>query len=303
MIPSLWTAIIMEGTLSDVLRFLHGCGWRCFELSTEHLEAIANDPAPQARIEEITGVLAELGATMPQAHAYIHADIAHPDPARRETDIRLLERHLDCCAQLGIAQVVIHPGGRELKTPDDFRRALEHNIQGFTRLADRAGALGLRIGLENTLGGGSAAATVKRSGEPFRRRSRRRSRDAHCAFGSVPDELLDLIASVGSPVLGVTFDTSHAHVRGLDLPAAIRQLGPLICATHISDNDGSSDQHRTPGGGTIDWPGVMSALREIGYHGRLNFEIPGEEHPQRELLALKMRHALAVADWLIGRTA
>jgi sugar phosphate isomerase/epimerase len=136
----------------------------------------------------------------------------------------------------------------------------------------------LTIGLENTLD----------------------SRDVHRAFGSIPGELLDLIAKVNSPALGITFDTSHAHVRGLDLPAAIRELGPLIRCTHISDNDGSGDQHLTPGGGTIAWPPVMAALREVGYQGTLNFEIPGEEYPHRELLGLKLRHACEVAGWLVN---
>jgi sugar phosphate isomerase/epimerase len=279
MIPSIWTAIIMDRPLPEVLRFLHACGWACFELSTEHLEAIANDSSPRARMDEVADTLRELSAAMPQAHAYIHADIAHWDAARREADLRLLERHLDCCAELGIRYVVIHPGGRDLATPDDFRRALERNVDGFTRLAHRAEKLGLKIGLENTLD----------------------SRDAHRVFGSVPDELLDLIAKVGSPALGITFDTSHASVRGLDLGAAIRQLGPLICCTHISDNDGTGDQHRTPGGGTIDWPSVMAAFRGIGYQGTLNLEIPGEEHPHRELLSAKLRHPLEVAEWLVQR--
>ena len=279
MVPSIWTAIIMDQPLPEVLRFLHACGWACFELSTEHLEAIAKDPDPRARMDGITAALRELSATMPQAHAYIHADIAHPEAARRNADLRLLERHLDCCAALGVRYVVIHPGGRDLVTQDDFRRALERNVDAFTRLADRAGELGLRIGLENTLD----------------------SRDVHRVFGSIPDELLDLLAKVGSPALGITFDTSHANVRGLDLAAAIRQLGPLICCTHISDNDGSSDQHRIPGGGTIDWPSAMAAFREIGYQGTLNFEIPGEEHPQSELLGIKLRYASEIADWLVRR--
>jgi sugar phosphate isomerase/epimerase len=279
MTPSIWTAIIMDRPLPEVLRFLHACGWDCFELSTEHLEAIAKDPSPRARMDEVIATLRELPATMPQAHAYLKANIADPDTTRRSADLRLLERHLDCCAELGIHYVVIHPGGRDLATPDDFRRALERNVDGFTRLADRAGELGLKIGLENTLD----------------------SRDVHRVFGSIPDELLDLIAKVGSPALGITFDTSHANVRGLDLGAAIRQLGPLICCTHISDNDGSGDQHRVPGGGTIDWPSVMAAFREIGYQGTLNFEIPGEEHPQRELLGIKLRYASEVAEWLVHR--
>ena len=202
MVPAIWTAIIMDGPLGDVLRFLHSCGWECFELATEHLEQIADDPNTPTRIDELKALMQELSVSIPQAHAHLHADIAHPDEAHRNRDLRILERHLDCCAALGVGRVVIHPGGQDLATQDDFDRALALNVEGFRELSDHAGELGLRIGIENTLD----------------------SRDAHQVFGSIPEELLDLIARVNSPALGITFDTSHANVSGLDLGAAIRRF-------------------------------------------------------------------------------
>ncbi len=97
-------------------------------------------------------------------------------------------------------------------------------------------------------------------------------------------------------------DTSHAHVQGLDCAAAVRRFGTHICCTHISDNDGSGDQHRTPGGGSIDWPSVVAALRDVGYDGLFNLEIPGESEPPPEagVLLERTREALAVATRLIG---
>jgi sugar phosphate isomerase/epimerase len=70
-------------------------------------------------------------------------------------------------------------------------------------------------------------------------------------------------------------------------------------ATHISDNDGSGDQHRTPGNGSIDWKAVMRALREAEYDGLFNLEIPGERHAALPLRALKSLHARQVAEWLV----
>jgi sugar phosphate isomerase/epimerase len=87
---------------------------------------------------------------------------------------------------------------------------------------------------------------------------------------------------------------------GLDLPAAIGEFGPLLVATHISDNDGSGDQHRTPGNGQIDWPAVVEALRDVGYVGLFDLEIPGERHALLPLRAQQSRLACEVADWLVG---
>jgi sugar phosphate isomerase/epimerase len=57
-----------------------------------------------------------------------------------------------------------------------------------------------------------------------------------------------------------------------------RQMGARLALTHLHDNDGSEDQHRPagrhgpnggePGGGVIDWPALIAALRDVGYPER-----------------------------------
>ena len=215
-------------------------------------------------IEDFGRTLAEADATMPQAHAHLRANVAHPDEERRREDMAVLGRHLDYCAALGVKNVVIHPGsGTGYTTPAEREALLRLNVENFTPLADRAGEGGMKIAVENMMD--------SRTGDVR-------------GLGSVPEDLIELLDWVGSPAMGVTFDTSHANVRKLDIPAAIRELGSRLIATHISDNDGSGDQHRIPGHGKIDWPAVMTAFRDIGYTGILNLEIPGDKHTVPELL-------------------
>jgi sugar phosphate isomerase/epimerase len=80
----------------------------------------------------------------------------------------------------------------------------------------------------------------------------------------------------------------------------VRAFGARMIGTHISDNDGSEDQHLTPGQGTIDWPAVMQAFGEVRYEGLFNLEIPGERHRVAALRELKIRHACSVAHWLVS---
>jgi L-ribulose-5-phosphate 3-epimerase len=264
---------------SEALRTLHALGWDGFELSTEHLEEIEKDPQQAKHVEDVLRTLEALGAEMPQAHGWISANVAHPNLAQRTHDIELLLRQLAVCKALGIKNVVIHPGtGAGYRTAEERRGIHSLNVEGFRRLGDRAGELGLRIGLENMLD----------------------SRDGTGQFGAKPEELMGMLAAVDCPALGITFDTSHAHAQKLDLTAAIRIFGEKLICTHISDNHGEGDEHLTPGNGTIDWPVVVAALRQIGYRGLFNLEIPGEEHPVPEIKALKVKHALAVAAWLLG---
>ena len=68
---------------------------------------------------------------------------------------------------------------------------------------------------------------------------------------------------------------------GLDVAEAVLECGDLLWATHISDNDGSGDQHRIPynaayWGNPIDWVKVMKALKIIHYDNAFNLELLGE---------------------------
>ena len=45
---------------------------------------------------------------------------------------------------------------------------------------------------------------------------------------------------------------------------------------------------------------VRGALREAGYEGLFNLEIPGERHALLPLRALASQHARQVAEWLVS---
>jgi sugar phosphate isomerase/epimerase len=198
--------------------------------------------------------------------------VAALEEDQRRQDVERLSAQIDIAARLGVRNVVIHPGGRQGATTSAERDCIMTlNVEAFRRLGDLAGERGLRIGLENLMRRGA----------------------------SLPYELLDLLAAIDYPAIGITLDTSHANVVGLDLAAAICEWGPHLLATHISDNDGSGDQHRTPGNGSIDWQVVMRALRGAGYDGLFNLEIPGERHAVQPLRALKSLHARQIAEWLV----
>jgi len=269
--PSIWTSMCRRRPLCEALRVLCACGWNTFEISTEHLCEIEADASPDARIGEARELMESLGASAPQAHGLLKANVASFDAAERAEHRERLARHVEIAAQLGARVIVMHPGGRQgFATRAERERIRELNIKAFRRLGDLAAGRDMRIGLENTP-----------RGKP------------------TPPGLLDFLAAIDHPAMGVTFDTSHANMIDLDIPAAVRELGPHLVAVHVSDNDGSGDQHRFPGCGTVDWPGFMAALGEVGFAAPLNFEIGGECHPDPEILQIKIRYARHLADCLI----
>lgn len=89
------------------------------------------------------------------------------------------------------------------------------------------------------------------------------------------DGMCRLIETVGSPALGVVFDTGHFFVQKEILPVAIEKLGERILLVHLADNDGVQDHHWAPGKGAVPWEGVLRALAKVGYAGFANIDVAG----------------------------
>ena len=87
-----------------------------------------------------------------------------------------------------------------------------------------------------------------------------------------PDRMRRFIDAVGAANLGICVDSGHCHLNGLDVPDVIRACGGLLVETHFHDNHGARDEHLPIGEGTIRWPAVRQALRDISYPGLITFE-------------------------------
>ncbi len=74
---------------------------------------------------------------------------------------------------------------------------------------------------------------------------------------------------------GFDMTQGHLHLNGKSQREYILKAGKQLRAIHIADNEGQWDQHLMPfTSGKIDFFEVVSALREIGYDGLFNLEIP-----------------------------
>lgn len=89
------------------------------------------------------------------------------------------------------------------------------------------------------------------------------------------DGMCRLIEAVGSPALGVVFDTGHFLVQKELLPVAIEKLAGRIFLVHLADNNGVQDHHWAPGKGAVPWEGVLRALAKVGYAGFANIDVAG----------------------------
>jgi len=86
-------------------------------------------------------------------------------------------------------------------------------------------------------------------------------------FLNTAGDAAQLCDEVDHPNVGILLDTFHANIEEKDLYAACLTAGSRLRHVHTSEND-----RGTPGRGHIDWHGLFSALREIGYDSWLTIE-------------------------------
>ncbi|HEY5912221.1 MAG TPA: sugar phosphate isomerase/epimerase family protein [Verrucomicrobiae bacterium] len=99
------------------------------------------------------------------------------------------------------------------------------------------------------------------------------------------EEILKPIAG-GNESLGVCVDTGWLGTQGVDAPKTIETLAGLVRHTHIKDVQRAGG-HQTCrlGQGVVNIPGVLNALRKIGYPGWYSWEDEPEDRNPLDLAA------------------
>ncbi len=87
------------------------------------------------------------------------------------------------------------------------------------------------------------------------------------------DAALRLFDHVGHDNLGFVLDTGHLHAQKELLPLSVEKLGKRIFYVHLSDNDGKTNEHLGLGRGTVDFEGVLAALKKHGFSGMVGLDI------------------------------
>jgi len=90
-----------------------------------------------------------------------------------------------------------------------------------------------------------------------------------------PDYLQFVFENIQSNRLGFCYDSGHENcfTKGTDL---LSLYGKNLMALHLHDNDGTNDQHRIPGEGTINWEAVVKKIKSTTYGGAISLEVTNE---------------------------
>jgi sugar phosphate isomerase/epimerase len=190
------------------------------------------------------------------AHTAWFIPLGSPFGTVRDASLAEFRRVLRAAQQIGAAVMNVHYG----KPPKFFRpeQAVGWHAEVLSRLCEEAAQVGVTIVLEHVPHGGS-------------------------------DQLETIVAIMDRvPLLGFHLDSGHAKLeRGYDRwDEYLDRLGPKLRHVHLSENDGTADQHLPLGAAprsTTDWPRHVQKLKAAGYDGTITLEVFA---PHREYLLL-----------------
>lgn len=237
------------------------------ELAHEHGAILLDRGADHVATGRAFGAYASAhGVSVLQGHLRFPAPIySSPDV------IDYLVRQIEMYAAIGIRCAVLHLESKDsMKLDGDAW--FSNNAEALRTLMSRIEHVDITVCLENMR-----------------------------TFNEGTDVLLAFIERVGSPKLGICLDTGHLNLtRAQTHSDFIRKAGKYLKALHIADNEGEHDQHLAPfGRGKVDFEAVVAALREIGYEGMFNYEIPGECGHPLPVMHAKMRYLKEAYDYLM----
>lgn len=182
-------------------------------------------------------------------------DLSNEKEDKRLDAVKRVKRIIDHLPELGVNRVVLHSGGRRPDKSDEQTKALERSADSLNRLLEHVSDRSQKICLENTL--------------PHH-------------LGGCLDEMKWLDDHTDDD-FHVTLDLSHARLGPDSILSYIDYFSYRIIHTHISDNNGTHDDHYPPGLGSIDIEEVLSKLSRESFLDYWNMEVlasPNTKDPE-----------------------
>jgi L-ribulose-5-phosphate 3-epimerase len=172
-----------------------------------------------------------------------------PDPARRSLRVDFLRRAIDVAAALEASAVSLWSG--ILRDPISEDQAMDRLAEALGPVLAHAEARAMRLAFEPEPG---------MFIDTFARFAHLDERIRHTLFD-------------------LTVDLGHVHcVETGEVADHIRVWGPRIANVHIEDMVQGVHEHLMFGEGTMEFPPILQALREVGYQGGLHVELSRHSH-------------------------
>lgn len=245
---------VMNHPGRDPLQEIAWIGRHGFDFVDFTLEPPAADP-DRIDVDAVRTALEDNGLDV-VAHTAWFLPISSPFPAIRQAALEEFRRCLRAAHAIDARAMNVHY--RELPVHFTREDVVAAHVDVLQPLCEDADRLGVTIVLEHM---------------------------PHARFGQL-EAFVEIMQRV--PLLGFHLDSGHAKVEGAAdrFTAYLEKLGDRLRHVHLSDNDGTADQH-LPLGAVVrnptDWPGHIRQLKATGYDGTITLEVFAD---RREYLLL-----------------
>ncbi|CDG65463.1 xylose isomerase domain-containing protein [Methanobacterium sp. MB1] len=170
-------------------------------------------------------------------------NIASHNQLIRKSSITAVKRSMDRAVEWNADLVVVHPGSMPIMGKKIADTILKYNLESLVECANYAHDLGICMCVENM---------------PL-------------IEGLLYQDLNELNCLIEEIEAYMTLDVGHAHNSGFSSSQMFDY--PLIKHVHLSDNDGTFDQHNALGTGNIDFDSLFKNMAEAHYDGIVMVEV------------------------------
>jgi L-ribulose-5-phosphate 3-epimerase len=251
--------------LEACLRLAKNAGFDGIELNYD----LDNDLSPKSGEKEFHAIrkLAEkVGIAISGLCSFLFwpYPLTSSDPAKRQRGFELAGKMLQAAHDVGTENLLVVPGAVHIPWRTDYE-PVPNDVcdtrarEAVGKMVAQAEKLKVRLNMENIFFNG---------------------------YLMTPGEMIQFVDSFHSEFVRVHFDTGN--IMMFQFPEHwIAQLGKRIQNVHLKEftkkgTDYSLEAFRPLLDGTTNWPAVLDAFEQTGYHGYLTFEYfhPYQHHPE-----------------------
>jgi L-ribulose-5-phosphate 3-epimerase len=250
--------IRINGSIEDKFSLIKSLGFEGVEFDSPN-SSIDRDEAVRAR--DKTGIM--IHGVIDSVHW--RTRLSDPDPAIRDKAVEALRTALKDAKYYGATTVLIVPGKVTNPKTENYDQVYSRSQEGIRRVIPLAEQLDVKIAVEVVWND----------------------------FITKPEQMVQYVDDFKSPMVGTYFDVSNMVKYGRPSAEWIRILGKRMLKFDFKGY--SRKQGWVPiGEGDEDWPEVLKALDEVGYHGWATAEVAGGGEKELRDVANRMDHILGL---------
>ncbi len=265
---SVWSSYYIDLSPEDAILELKKQGIDYTELSDEHAAELLKRGNPKEVGKAFGEYAKSIGMKIEQGHLWLKVKICSDDKA-----VEILGDWFELFEAIGIKNAVLHCDSIIGKPELSKEEIYNENVKTLKIIAEKLKGKNLKICLENLR-----------------------------VICGTSDELLKIVEDVGSDSFGICLDTGHLNLKKEKMESQrqfILNANDRLWALHLNDNEGETDQHLMSFcRGNVDFKEIFESLKEIGFNGIYNFEIPGENKAPIEVRGYKLRFVKKAFEYM-----